>query len=152
MTLLFVLIFAPGIATPVFKFNNFGSSFNNINEGVRRIDEVLSTSEVTEPQNSKKPAGYTIEFHDVSFSYEDGPKVLDHVSFTAEQGKITALVGPSGSGKSTIAQLIPRFWDVQEGSITIGGIDIRDMRTPGYENGRFNEYHVFRISGLFPVL
>ena len=134
MTLLFVLIFAPGIATPVFKFNNFGSSFNNINEGVRRIDEVLSTSEVTEPQNSKKPAGYTIEFHDVSFSYEDGPKVLDHVSFTAEQGKITALVGPSGSGKSTIAQLIPRFWDVQEGSITIGGIDIRDMRTEDLMN------------------
>ena len=63
------------------------------------------------------------------FLYEDGPKVLDHVSFTADQGTITALVGPSGSGKSTIAQLIPRFWDVQEGSITIGGIDIRDMRT-----------------------
>lgn len=134
MTLLFVLIFAPGIATPVFKFNNFGSSFNNINEGVRRIDEVLSTNEVKEPEISKKPNGYTIEFHNVSFSYEDGPEVLDHVSFTADQGTITALVGPSGSGKSTIAQLIPRFWDVQEGSITIGGIDIRDMRTEDLMN------------------
>lgn len=134
MTLLFVLIFAPGIATPVFKFNSFGSSFNNINEGVRRIDEVLSTNEVKEPEISKKPNEYTIEFHNVSFSYEDGPKVLDHVSFTADQGTITALVGPSGSGKSTIAQLIPRFWDVQEGSITIGGIDIRDMRTEDLMN------------------
>lgn len=129
MTLLFVLIFAPGIAAPVFKFNSFGSSFNNINEGVRRIDEVLSTSRIKEPENSQRPDGYTIEFHDVSFSYEDGPKVLEHVSFTAGQGRITALVGPSGSGKSTIAQLIPRFWDVQEGSVTIGGVDIRNMKT-----------------------
>ena len=56
------------------------------------------------------------------------------MSFTADQGTITALVGPSGSGKSTIAQLIPRFWDVQEGSITIGGIDIRDMRTEDLMN------------------
>ena len=103
-------------------------------KGYGRIDEVLSTSEVTEPAEQQKARRIYLEFHDVSFSYEDGPKVLDHVSFTAEQGKITALVGPSGSGKSTIAQLIPRFWDVQEGSITIGGIDIRDMRTEDLMN------------------
>ena len=67
----------------------------------------------------------------VSFSYggKGGALALKDVSFRAEQGQITALVGPSGSGKSTIAQLIPRFWDVDAGQIKIGGVDIRDMKT-----------------------
>lgn len=134
MTLLFMLIFAPGISTPVFKFNSFGSSFNNINEGVRRIDEILSTPQIQEPEKYETPMGYDIAFCDVSFSYENGPRVLHHINFVAEQGKITALVGPSGSGKSTIAQLIPRFWDVPEGSISIGGVDIRNMRTEDLMN------------------
>lgn len=135
ITLLFMLVFAPGIATPVFKFNNFGSAFNNINEGVRRIDEILlHTPVMEETDQSEKTDGYDITFDDVSFSYEAGRKVLNHVSFTAPQGKITALVGPSGSGKSTIAQLIPRFFDPEEGFIRIGGTDIRKFRTEDLMN------------------
>src|SRR5699024_4606419 len=77
---------------------------------------------------SKAPAGYDISFHNVSFSYEaEGRKILDNVSFAARQGEITALVGPSGAGKSTMAELIPRFWDVTDGSIEIGGVNIQDM-------------------------
>ena len=131
ITLLFFLIFAPGISTPVFKFNSFGSSMNNITEGVRRIDEIMSEIPIQEPTDGKKPQGYEITFEHVSFSYEgkDSALVLKDVSFRAEQGQITALVGPSGSGKSTIAQLIPRFWDVGTGQIKIGGVDIRDMKT-----------------------
>ena len=70
------------------------------------------------------PDGYDIEFSHVSFGYEGGRKVLKDVSFTAKQGEVTALVGPSGEGKSTVAKLAARFWDIDGGKITIGGVDI----------------------------
>ena len=131
ITLLFFLIFAPGISTPVFKFNNLGSSMNNITEGVKRIDEIMTEIPIQESAEGKNPQDYDITFENVSFSYggENGPLVLKDISFCAEQGQITALVGPSGSGKSTIAQLIPRFWDVGAGKIKIGGVDIREIKT-----------------------
>lgn len=69
---------------------------------------------------------YGIEFENVSFSYQE-ERVIKNVSFSIPQGKVTALVGPSGSGKSTISKLIARFWDVNEGSIRIDGIDIREI-------------------------
>lgn len=141
VTFLFFLIVGPGAATPTLKLRSFSESMNVVTEGVKRVDEVLNEKPLPEPAHkgspsgregglgrSKIPAGYDISFHNVSFSYEaDGRKILDGVSFTARQGEITALVGPSGAGKSTIAELIPRFWDVTEGSIEIGGVDIRDM-------------------------
>ena len=70
------------------------------------------------------PTNYDIEFKNVGFSYNDGNKVLEDVSFVARQGEVTALVGPSGEGKSTVARLATRFWDIQKGQITLGGIDI----------------------------
>ncbi len=74
--------------------------------------------------NEFKPDGHDIVFENVSFGYSDSAKVLDGVSFTAKEGEVTALIGPSGSGKSTCARLAARLWDVTEGSITVGGIDI----------------------------
>ncbi|HZP41312.1 MAG TPA: ATP-binding cassette domain-containing protein, partial [Candidatus Binatia bacterium] len=68
-----------------------------------------------------------IEFHDVSFAYETGEPVLRHVNLRIPVGQVVALVGTSGGGKTTIADLIPRFYDVTEGAITIDGIDIRDV-------------------------
>lgn len=73
------------------------------------------------------PAGYSIVFDNVSFSYEGGEKVLENVSFIAEEGHVTALVGPSGSGKSTAAKLAARFWDVDSGSIKVGGINVSSI-------------------------
>ncbi|MDR9506463.1 ABC transporter ATP-binding protein [Brevibacillus agri] len=130
-TLMLFLVLAPGISTPIFKLNNFASAMTTIAEGVKRIDEMLQEKAIPEPEHGAKPTGYDIEFRDVSFSYEGegGNEVLQGISFVAAQGKITALVGPSGSGKSTVAQLIPRFWDVQKGTIFIGGVDIREMKT-----------------------
>ena len=128
-TLMFFLILVPGITVPIFKLNSLASTLNTIAEGVKRIDEILEENTICEPESCQNPSSYAIRFHDVSFSYggEDDKEVLKHIKFTAPQGKITALVGPSGSGKSTIAQLIPRFWDVRQGFITIGGVDIRSM-------------------------
>ncbi|GCF95407.1 ABC transporter [Enterococcus florum] len=71
---------------------------------------------------------HTIAFENVSFSYENDVAVLKNVTFTVDNGKTTALVGPSGSGKSTVINLISRFWDVSEGTITIGGENVRDVR------------------------
>ena len=71
--------------------------------------------------------GYDVEFKDVSFSYESGHEVLHDISFTAKQGEVTALVGASGSGKTTAARLIMRFWDIQKGRITIGGMNISEI-------------------------
>ena len=71
-----------------------------------------------------KTNGYDIEFNNVSFAYNSGESVLSGVSFTAKQGKVTALIGPSGGGKSTAARLAARFWDVSGGKITLGGTDI----------------------------
>ena len=141
VTFLFFLILGPGAATPTLKLRSFSESMNVITEGVKRVDEVLNEKPLPEPAHkgspsgregglgrSKAPAGYDISFHNVSFSYEaDGRKILDHVSFAARQGEITALVGPSGAGKSTIAELLPRFWDVTDGGIEIGGVNIQDM-------------------------
>lgn len=141
VTFLFFLIVGPGAATPTLKLRSFSESMNVVTEGVKRVDEVLNEKPLPEPAHkgspsgregglgrSKAQAGYDISFHNVSFSYEaEGRKILNHVSFAARQGEITALVGPSGAGKSTIAELIPRFWDVTDGSIEIGGVNIQDM-------------------------
>lgn len=70
------------------------------------------------------PQGHDIVFDDVTFAYDDGGPVLSSVSFTAREGEVTALVGPSGSGKSTAAKLAARFWDVGEGAVTVGGVDV----------------------------
>ncbi|WP_127486612.1 ABC transporter ATP-binding protein [Paenibacillus ehimensis] len=131
VTLMFFLVLAPGISTPIFKLGSFASTLTVIVEGVNRMDQIFQEQAIVEPESGQKPSAYDIGLREVSFSYggEGGAEVLKGISFTAPQGQITALVGPSGSGKSTIAQLIPRFWDVQKGGITIGGTDIRDMRS-----------------------
>jgi ATP-binding cassette subfamily B protein len=79
-------------------------------------------------QTGPASAPHTITFQNVGFRYSpDAPQVLDNISFTAEQGQITALVGPSGSGKSTLAQLLLRFWDLEQGAIRVGGTNIRAL-------------------------
>lgn len=127
---LFFIIMGPGMASPVYKLTFLGGNTRDIDEGVSRIDRILEKRPVPEPEHPQVPAAYDVEFRHVSFSYENTEQgtrteALRDVSFIAPQGEITALVGPSGSGKSTAANLIPRFWDVEQGEILIGGVDIR---------------------------
>jgi len=131
---LFFIIMGPGMASPVYKLTFLGGNTRDIDEGVNRIDRILEKRPVPEPEHPQVPAAYDVEFRHVSFSYENTEQgtrteALRDVSFIASQGKITALVGPSGSGKSTVANLIPRFWDVEQGKICIGGADIRQIPT-----------------------
>ncbi len=88
-----------------------------------RLDEVLS-HEIQTGSEQKTNNGYDIVFDHVGFKYSDDTDVLKDVSFTAKQGEVTALIGPSGGGKTTISRLAARFWDVNEGKITLGGEDI----------------------------
>lgn len=90
---------------------------------VNRMNEILDY-DVQSGTDKLTNNGYDIVFEHVSFSYNDNTKVLDHISFTAKQGEITALVGPSGGGKTTVSRLAARFWDASGGKITVGGMDI----------------------------
>lgn len=131
---LFFIVMGPGVASPVYKLMYLGGGTREINEGVVRIDRIFDRCPVPEPAEPRVPTTYDIEFRHVGFSYSNEAEAtrteaLRDISFTARQGEITALVGPSGSGKSTVANLIPRFWDVGQGEIRIGGIDIREIAT-----------------------
>lgn len=93
-----------------------------------RIQEIMDLPELKIPSSFQHPDNFDITFENVSFRYnEQDNYALKNVSFSVSQNTVTALVGPSGAGKSTVAKLIPRFWDITEGSIKIGGVDIRDI-------------------------
>ena len=91
-----------------------------------RLDEILS-HEVQTGKTELTNKGYDIEFLHVGFAYDSGETVLKDVSFTAKQGEVTALIGPSGGGKTTVSRLASRFWDVQKGRITVGGMNIQNV-------------------------
>ncbi|MPM19559.1 Vitamin B12 import ATP-binding protein BtuD [bioreactor metagenome] len=128
LSFLFYLVFSAALSGPVMKLLYVFSSFHLIRASAEKIDSVFALPEMENSGAVKIMPSLDIAFQDVGFSYEEGQdqQTLRNVSFTAQAGRLTALVGPSGSGKTTIAQLIPRFWDVQEGKITIGGVNIRD--------------------------
>lgn len=94
-----------------------------INIQCKRMDEILSHPE-QEGTQTLTNKGYDIKFDHVGFSYDSGETVLKDVSFTAKQGEVTALVGPSGGGKTTVSRLAARFWDIDKGKITVGGMDV----------------------------
>lgn len=112
---------------------SFADAFANINQGIaagERVLELLDTkSTITDKPDAVELTEFrdSIEFRDVRFSYEN-KTVIDGVSFTVRKGETVALVGPSGGGKSTLADLIPRFYDVQGGRILVDGRDLRDYR------------------------
>ena len=102
------------------------------NVSARRINEVLDTEvSVHDPENPVQPSENikgTVEFDHVSFAYpEAGENVITDISFKAEKGETVAIIGSTGSGKSTLINLIPRFYDVTEGSVKVDGVDVRDM-------------------------
>ncbi|MDF2533462.1 MAG: transporter related, partial [Clostridia bacterium] len=130
ITFIFYLLFVPSISSVMMKIMYVSSNSMQIISGVERMDAILNMKPLIDTNNPKKCKEYSIEFKNVSFSYDEDKEAsaLTNVSFKANQGEVTAIVGPSGGGKSTIAHLLPRFFDVTEGSIQIGAIDIQDMK------------------------
>lgn len=105
-----------------------GSCVANMRIAEHSIDKENKIDEVPTMEEGKRetsPASMEIRFSNVDFAYEK-KKILNHVSFTIPEKKMTAIVGPSGSGKTTLCRLIPRFWDVDAGTVSIGGVDVKD--------------------------
>ena len=117
------------LAMPVRMSGFLVNAYARAASGGQRLFEILDTeSDVVEKTDAKelgRVKGH-VRFEEVSFSYEEGKPVLKNINFEAEPGKVVALLGPPGSGKSSVANLLPRFYDVGSGQITIDGIDIRD--------------------------
>ena len=115
---------------PLTKAAMYGSEADNAKVALRAVGDILDARPLSEPEPGQEiePRGTTIALNDVSFSYDAGRPVLAGVSLSAPQGRVTTLVGPSGAGKSTILRLAARFWDVDDGTVTIGGAPVRSMR------------------------
>ena len=125
-TFILFLIAAPAISVPCLKLRDFAEGMNLLEEVIQRVWDIIVEKEIVEGEYSEKLKNYDIEFEDVGFAYEKD-QVLKNINFKAKQGEVTALVGPSGAGKSTIGVLIPRFYEPTDGTIKIGGIDIKEM-------------------------
>ena len=124
----FYAVFSAIISTALARVMFAASGMMLASAALGRISQVMDAPALETPAQPKMPQGSRVEFQDVCFTY-DGTEVpaLTHVSFTAEPGQTVALVGPSGGGKTTAASLIPRFWDVTAGAVTVGGVDVREM-------------------------
>lgn len=121
------LLLAPrlcGAFKPIFTLSYL---INQANAGALRIGSVLAEPILPQPLQPQQPVDSAISLHNVTFAYGEGDPALQNISLHLPVGTVTALVGPSGAGKTTLAQLIPRFWDVDEGAIEIGGVDVRQM-------------------------
>ncbi|WP_433734165.1 ABC transporter ATP-binding protein [Nocardia sp. CA-129566] len=125
-TLLAVLVLAVRFTEPIAEFAILGSTLRTAESALDRVGELVVERPLPEPLQARVPQGNAVHFESVGFGYGEST-VLQDVSFTAPAGRVTALVGPSGSGKTTIARLIARFWDVDDGSVQIGEVDVRQI-------------------------
>jgi ATP-binding cassette subfamily B protein len=119
---LFLLVVSRIYEPMSFSLQNL-AAINSLQVNIDRMNEI-NNSQSQEGGAAFAPKGYDITFENVGFAYNSGETVLRDVSFTAKQGEVTALIGPSGGGKSTAAKLAARFWDVDRGRITVGGVDV----------------------------
>ncbi|SCE07624.1 ABC-type multidrug transport system, ATPase and permease component, partial [Streptomyces sp. SolWspMP-sol7th] len=134
-TLLALLVLTARLTEGVSAAADLGAGLRVARHSLEHVAALLDEPPFPVPAEPRVPDGYSVRFHDVDFSYASGTDpddgaaagTLRGVAFTAPEGSVTALVGPSGAGKTTVARLLARFWDVTGGSVTIGGVDVRDM-------------------------
>lgn len=131
MELLMFLIVGPAVISPLMELVEFGADLRNLAVRMDQIEDVMKMEPMAEGAFDTPPVSAELAFQDVSFSYQKAADplrrmALEHVTMHIPAGSFAALVGPSGGGKSTAGQLLARFWDVESGSISIGGRDIRD--------------------------
>jgi ATP-binding cassette, subfamily B, bacterial MsbA len=147
------LVFFYNIINPAKAFSTALYSVEKGLASMERIDKILHTpSEITEKPNAESIDNFNskINYENISFSYMSTP-VLNHVSLEIEKGKTVALVGQSGSGKTTMVDLLPRFWDVSGGQITIDGKDLRDLKIEDLRNliGYVNQEPILFNDSIF---
>jgi ATP-binding cassette subfamily B protein len=144
--LVFFVTVAGIIGTPFLKLMFMGSMMTENAEGIKHIDDILYADELSIPADPQQPMDGSLEFENVAFSHGN-EEVLHGISFRVESGQLVALVGPSGGGKTTIAQLAARFWDVHEGIIRLGGVNIQNITIEALMDNIafvFQETYIFR--------
>ena len=134
MELLMFLIVGPAVISPLMELVEFGADLRNLAVRMDQIEDIMKMEPMAEGTYDTTPVSAELIFQDVSFSYQKAADplrrmALNHVTMHIPAGSFAALVGPSGGGKSTAGQLLARFWDVESGSILLGGKDIRDYST-----------------------
>ena len=148
MTFAFFAVLIPLVASILTKLMHSSSNLMLADASFAAIEKMLAEKPLTETKKLPVPQNGEIRLDHVSFQYEAGVKALDDVSLTIRPGTVTALVGESGGGKSTVANLIARFWDVSEGSATVGGVDVRDL---DYADWMKHISIVFQDTNLFKM-
>lgn len=129
-----IVILSMGLVIPIIGCMKFTDDLAKVGTIIGQVVDILTASELSRPETDMKaPESRNIELKDVHFGYSD-EEILHGVNLTFQEGTVNALVGPSGSGKSTIAKLIASFWDVGNGSITVGGTDIRNISSEHYNS------------------
>lgn len=129
---MFYIIFTPICAVMMMKIMTVSQDWMLASCALDSIEAILNENPLVNPINPQKPKNHSIEFEGVYFDYEnaDGDEhILNDVNLKINENETVALVGPSGGGKTTIASLIPRFWDVNQGSIKVGDVDVRSIST-----------------------
>ena len=124
------LMYIGQMIQPLLRIANLTENLQKATASAERVFELLDTKPaIRQPHNPITPSQFNsrILFDNVSFAYANGDNVLEHISFVVEPGEVVALVGPTGVGKTTVTHLVPRFYDVTEGSVSIGGYDVRAM-------------------------
>jgi ATP-binding cassette subfamily B protein IrtA len=126
--LVLFLVLGPQLLMSLLRLMFAWGNVDRIRAALERIHAILSAPDLEGATGQESPEHHGLAFEKVSFRYEDGgPEVLHEVSFEAPAGKVTALVGPSGAGKTTLVRLVPRLWEPTTGTVTLGGVDIREM-------------------------
>lgn len=127
-TLVCVLGLLTTLYAPILSLLKVMETARTAEASLARMDDIFQAPLLPVPAAAVEPSGFAVSFEDVGFAYVPGRPVLRNVSFAVPERSVVAIVGPSGSGKSTLLNLLSRFWDVDEGRITLGGVDLRAMR------------------------
>lgn len=127
VNLLFYIIITPVISVTLTKIMYMSEEGMVIGDAIERIDSVLNAEPMSVGNNPQNPKSTSIELENIHFSYDGKKEAVSGISLKIKGGQTVAFVGPSGGGKSTLASLISRFFDVNSGSIKIGGVDVRDI-------------------------
>jgi len=149
LNLIFYILITTVLTTTLMKVAYAGESQMMVEDSINRMDEILGQQELPNVTDGEEIRDASVVLKDVTFSYKDSKaNAIDGVSMNIKAGEHIALVGPSGGGKTTLASLIARFWDVKSGSITIGGVDVKNINTDELMN---RVSYVFQDSRLLKM-
>lgn len=152
LNLFFYILITSILTTTLMKIAYAGESQMLVEDALNRMDSIMKVQPLPESKQTQIPSDASIDIENISFTYQDAStKAIDNLSMHIKSGEHVALVGPSGGGKTTVASLISRFWDVSEGNIKIGHVDVKDIEQKELMNQVsyvFQDSHLLKMSIL----